>query len=229
VLDDGEWSVVLLSLRVALASMALLAVPGIAVAWLLARRDFPGKTLVDALVHLPLVLPPVVTGYLLLLLLGRNQPFGAWLYGWSGIALAFTWKGAVVAAAAMAFPLMVRPARLAFALVDPGLEQAAATLGASPWRVFLGVSLPLALPGVAAGLVLAFARSLGEFGATITLAGDIPGESRTLPVAIWTLTQVPGGDARALRLVAVALVISLAALLAAELIDRRLARRLRGA
>ena len=224
-LDGDEWAVVRLSLEVATLSTALLAVPGIALGWLLARREFHGKALVDALVHLPLVLPPVVTGYLLLLLLGRHQPFGAWLYAWTGVAVAFTWKGAVVAAAVMAFPLMVRPARVAFALVDPGLEQAAATLGAAPWRVFLGIAVPLAAPGILAGLVLSFARSLGEFGATITLAGDIPGESRTLSVAIYALSQSPDGDAAALRLVAMSLVISVAALLGAELLDRRLSRR----
>ncbi len=215
-----EWSILGLSLQVALGSLALLAVPGIALGWLLARREFPGKTLLDALVHLPLVLPPVVTGYLLLLLLGRRGPIGGWLHD-LGIDIAFTWKGAAIAAAAMSLPLLVRAVRLAIEMTDRRLEDAARTLGASPLRVALTITLPLAVPGIIAGLVLAFARSLGEFGATITLAGNIPGESRTLPVAIYSATQTPDGDAAAMRLVVISLVLSLFALAGSEWLNRR--------
>ncbi len=224
-LSDAEWSVLWLSCRVSLGALALLAIPGIAMGWLLARRDFWGKSALDALVHLPLVLPPVVTGYLLLLLLGRHGLLGSWLYD-LGVRIAFDWKGAVVAAAAMSFPLLVRAVRLAIELADPKLEEAARTLGAGPLRVLLTITLPLAAPGILAGLVLAFARSLGEFGATITLAGNIPGESQTLPMAIYTFTQVPDGDASAMRLVWVALGLSLLALAGSELLARSLSRRL---
>ena len=218
-LSAEEWSILWLSLQVAGTSLLLL-VPGIALGWLLSHRRFPGKTLLDVLVHLPLVLPPVVTGYLLLLLFGRRGVVGAWLHD-LGVDIAFTWKGAALAAAVMALPLLVRAVRLGFDLTDRRLEDAARTLGASPWRVFLTVTLPLAAPALVAGLVLAFARSLGEFGATITLAGNIPGESRTLPVAIWGLTQTPDGDAPAMRLVVVSLVLSLVALAGSEWLHRR--------
>ena len=219
-LSAEEWSILLLSVQVAGASLALLLVPGIALGWLLSRCAFPGKTLLDVLVHLPLVLPPVVTGYLLLLLCGRRGPLGAWLHA-IGLDLAFTWKGAALAAAVMSLPLLVRSVRLGFDLADRRLEDAARTLGATPWRVFITVTVPLAAPALLAGLVLAFARSLGEFGATITLAGNIPGESRTLPVAIWSLTQTPDGDGPALRLVAVSLALSLVALGGSEWLHRR--------
>ena len=219
-LSAEEWSILWLSVQVAGASLLLLIVPGIALGWVLARCSFPGKTLLDVLVHLPLVLPPVVTGYLLLLLLGRRGALGAWLHD-LGIGIAFTWKGAVLAAAVMALPLLVRSVRLGLDLADRRLEAAARTLGATPWRVFLSVTLPLAAPAILAGLVLAFARSLGEFGATITLAGNIPGETNTLPVAIWSLTQTPDGDAPAMRLVIISLVLSLLALAGSEWLHRR--------
>jgi molybdate transport system permease protein len=223
-LSAAEWTAVVLSLEVGALATIVVAPPGIALGWLLARRDFPGKILVDALVHLPLVLTPVVVGYLLLLAFGRRSPVGAWLAE-HGVAIAFAFPGAVLAAAVVALPLMVRSVRTAVSLVDPGLEQAAATLGAGPWRRFATITLPLAMPGVIAGLVLAFARSLGEFGATITLAGSIPGETRTLPIAIYGATQVPDGDAEAMRLTIVSVVISMAALVASEAIDRHLRRR----
>ena len=215
----------LLSLRVSLVSVAAMVVPGVACAWLLARKRFWGRTALDVLVHLPLVLPPVVVGYLLLIALGRNGWIGRPLHEWLGLELAFTWKGAALASAVMGFPLLVRAARLSIGAVDPKIEQAAATLGAGPWRIFATVTLPLALPGVAAGVVLAFARSLGEFGATITFAGNIAGQTRTLPVAIFTSSQVPGGDAEAIRLIVVSLVVSAVALGAAELLARRVAAR----
>jgi molybdate transport system permease protein len=224
-LTADEASILLLSLQVALASIALLLVPGVLLGWLLARRHFPGKALLDVLVHLPLVLPPVVTGYLLLLLFGRKGLLGAPLEDWFGLRIAFTWKGAAIAAAIMAFPLMVRAVRLAIELTDRQVEEAARTLGAGPWRVLLTVTLPLAAPGILAGLVLAFARSLGEFGATITLAGNIPGESRTLPVAIYAYAQVPDGDAPLQRLVLISVFVSVLALLGSEWLSRRLARR----
>lgn len=222
-----ELSALWLSLKVSVWCVALIAVPGLVTGWLLARVRFPGKALVDGLVHLPLVLPPVVPGYLLLLLLGRNGPVGRWLDASWGVTLAFTWQGAVVASAVMAFPLMVRAVRLAMALVDPRLEDAARTLGAGPLRVWLTVTVPLALPGVLAGLVLAFARSLGEFGATVTFAGNVAGETRTLPLAIYTYTQMPGGDGPALRLVVISILLALAALWASEWGARRAERRLR--
>lgn len=219
-LSAEEWSIVWLSMQVAGTSLAILLIPGIALGWVLSRCRFPGKTLLDVLVHLPLVLPPVVTGYLLLLLFGRRGVFGAWLHD-LGITIAFTWKGAALAAAVMALPLLVRSVRLGFDLADRRLEDAARTLGARPWQVFLTITLPLAAPALIAGLVLAFARSLGEFGATITLAGNIPDESRTLPVAIWSLTQTPDGEAPALRLVLISLVLSLIALAGSEWLHRR--------
>lgn len=225
-LTAEEWSALLLSLRVSIWSVAFTLLPGIACAWLLARKKFPGKGLVDALIHLPLVLPPVVVGYLLLLSLGRRGWVGSWLYDHWGIEVAFTWKAAAIASAVMGFPLLVRAIRLAIELVDVRIEQAARTLGSGPWRVFLTITLPMSLPGVLAGVVLAFARSLGEFGATITFAGNIEGVTRTLPVAIFTYTQAPGGDAPAMRLVAISIVLSLAALIASELLARRIGRRI---
>ncbi|MBK8184472.1 MAG: molybdate ABC transporter permease subunit [Candidatus Competibacteraceae bacterium] len=221
-----ELTALWLSLKIGLWCTALIAVPGIMTGWLLARVRFPGKALVDGLVHLPLVLPPVVPGYLLLLLLGRNGPIGRWLFDTWGVTLAFTWQGAVVASAIMAFPLMVRAVRLAVALVEPRLEDAARTLGAGPLRVWLTITVPLALPGILTGLVLAFARSLGEFGATVTFVGNVAGETRTLPLAIYTYTQIPGGDGPALRLVVLSILLALAALWASELGARRVERRL---
>ncbi len=221
-----ELTALWLSLKIGLWCTALIAVPGIVIGWLLARIRFPGKALVDGLVHLPLVLPPVVPGYLLLLLLGRQGPIGRWLYETWGIALAFTWQGAVVASALMAFPLMVRAVRLAVTLVEPRLEEAARTLGAGPLRVWLTVTVPLSLPGILTGLVLAFARSLGEFGATVTFVGNVAEETRTLPLAIYTYTQIPGGDGPALRLVVISILLALAALWISELGARRVERML---
>ena len=227
-LTDLEWEAIGLSLRVAALSVAGSLPLGIAVAWLLARRNFPGKSLVDGLVHVPLVVPPVVVGYGLLVLFGRRGPVGGWLYDHLGITLIFTWKGAALAAAVMAFPLMVRAIRLSLEAVDRGLEAAARTLGAKPFDVFLSVTLPLALPGVLVGVMLAFARSLGEFGATIVFVGNIPGQTRTLPIAIYTLTQQPDGDLAALRLSIISLALALAALVASEVLARRIDRRIRG-
>jgi molybdate transport system permease protein len=221
ILAPNEVEIVLLSLRVAAVSVALSLPLAIACAYLLARRDFMGKTLVDALVHLPLVLPPVVVGFALLALLGRRGPVGAWLYDWFGVTLAFRWTGAAVACAVMGFPLMVRAMRLSFASVDRRLETAARSLGASPWRVFATISLPLAWPGIVTGMLLSFARGLGEFGATITFVSNIPGQTQTLPLAIYTATQVPGGESDAARLSMVAVVLSIAALMASEWLARR--------
>ncbi|QIE43759.1 molybdate ABC transporter permease subunit [Meridianimarinicoccus aquatilis] len=228
-LGPEEWQAVALSLRVALWATGLSLPFGIAVAWVLARRDFPGKQILNGLVHLPLIMPPVVTGYLLLLTFGTQGPVGAALQDWFGIVLAFRWTGAALAAAVMAFPLMVRAIRLSIEAVDPKLEQAAGTLGASgPW-VFLTVTLPLILPGVLAGAVLAFAKAMGEFGATITFVSNIPGETRTLPTAIYTFLQVPGGESAALRLVVISVIIAMGALLLSEGLATRMARRISGA
>jgi len=227
-LTPAEWEAIRLSVRVATVA-ALASLPaGIAVAYLLARGRFPGRALVDAFVHLPLVMPPVVTGYLLLLAFGRRGPIGAWLEGTFGIVLAFNWTGAALAAAIMGFPLMVRAIRLSLEAIDRRLEAAASTLGAGRILVFLTVTLPLMLPGIFAGLVLSFARALGEFGATITFVGNIPGVTRTIPTAIYTYTQVPGGDIPALRLTAIAVAISFVALLFSEAIARRATRRVLG-
>jgi molybdate transport system permease protein len=215
-----EIEILALSLKVALCALAGSLPPAIAIAWVLARRDFPGKTLFDAVVHLPLVLPPVVVGFALLVLFGRNGPIGKVLDP-LGIVFAFRWTGAALAAAIMGFPLLVRAVRLAFESVDPRLERAARTLGSGPWRVFFTVTLPLAVPGVVTGALLAFARCLGEFGATITFVSNIPGETQTLPLAIYTATQVPGGDAQALRLAVFSVAISLGALALSEWLVRR--------
>ncbi len=215
-----------LSLRVAVLSASASLPFGLLVAWLLARREFYGKGLLNGLVHLPLVLPPVVVGYLLLVLLGRNGPLGAWLYETFGVTLAFTWEGAALAAAVMAFPLMVRAMRLSLEAVDRRLEAAARTLGAGPVEVFTTVTLPLMAPGILAGVILAFARSLGEFGATITFVSNIPGETRTLPIALFSVIQSPGGEAPALRLAVIAVILALASLAASEALARRLQRRL---
>jgi molybdate transport system permease protein len=225
-ITDAEWSAIWLSLRVATWCVALAAGPGIAIGWLLARKQFIGKPIIDALVHLPLVIPPVAVGFILLLLLGRRGLIGNWLHEAFGIDIAFTMSAAVIASAVMGFPLLVRSVRLGIELVDRRIEVAAATLGASPARVFFTVTLPLALPGVVSGLVLSFARSLGEFGATITFAGNIVGRTQTLPSAIYNYTQVPGGDGPAMRLAAVSLVICFLALLVSEWMSRRLARRM---
>ena len=223
-----EWEAVRLSLKVAGWAVLCSLPVGVALAWLLARVEFPGKILIDALIHLPLVIPPVVTGYLLLVLMGRKGALGAWLYDHLGISLAFNWKGAVLASVVMAMPLMVRAVRLSFDGVDRGLEAAAGTLGAGPARVFFTVTLPLILPGVITGAILAFARSLGEFGATITFVSNIPGETRTIPIAIYSLTQVPGGDKQALNLCLVSTGIALASLVLSDYLARRASARLRG-
>ena len=228
-LSPQEWTAVALSLRVAVVS-TLVALPfGIAIATLLARKSFWGKSLLDAVVYLPLVLPPVVTGYLLLITFGRQAPVGAFLADHFGIVFSFRWTGAALACGIMAFPLMVRAIRLSIEAIDRRLEDAAATLGANRGWLFLTVTLPLALPGIIAGMMLAFARALGEFGATITFVSNIPGETQTISAAIYTLTQVPGGDAAALSLVIVAVIISLAALIASEWLARRAFARLHGA
>ena len=228
-LSPTEWQAVALSVQVSFWATVVSLPLGIWVAWLLARREFPGKQVLNGLVHLPLILPPVVTGYLLLLTFGRRGYVGQFLDQWFGIVLAFRWTGAVLAAAVMAFPLMVRAIRLAFEAVDPKLEQAAGTLGASPAWVFLTVTLPLILPGVLAGSVLAFAKAMGEFGATITFVSNIPGQTQTLPSAIYAFLQVPGGDGQAFRLVLVAIAVAMGALIASEWIARRVARRIGGA
>lgn len=220
-LSAEEWTAVTLSLRVAaVATLASLPL-GVLVALVLARGRFPGKTLVDGLVHLPLVLPPVVTGYVLLVLFGRRGPIGAFLHDWFGITLSFRWTGAALAAAVMGFPLMVRAIRLAIEAIDRRLEQAAGTLGAPPLAVVATVTLPLALPGILAGAVLSFAKALGEFGATITFVSNIPGETQTIPAAIYNFTQMPGGDLGALRLSLVAVAIALGALVVSEWLARR--------
>jgi len=225
-LSAAEWQVVGLSLKVSLWA-TLCSLPfGIAAAVALARGRFVGKSLLNVLVHLPLVLPPVVTGYILLLTFGRRGALGGFLHEHLDIVLAFRWTGAALAAAIMAFPLMVRAIRLAVEAVDPKLEQAAATLGASPVLVFFTVTLPLILPGVIAGTVLAFAKAMGEFGATITFVSNIPGETRTIPSAIYAFLQVPGGEDSALRLVIVSVIVAVGALLASELLARRVAGRI---
>ncbi|MBU2549644.1 MAG: molybdate ABC transporter permease subunit [Proteobacteria bacterium] len=223
-----ETEAIVLSLKVAgwavIAGLPL----GIFLAWVLSRLNFPGKTLLDALVHLPLVLPPVVTGYLLLVLLGRRGVIGAWLFDRLGISLAFNWKGAVLAALVMSLPLMVRAVRLSFDSVDQGLEAAAGTLGAGPWRSFFTITLPLTVPGILTGSILAFARGLGEFGATITLVSNIPGQTRTIPIAIYSLTQMPGGEAPAMKLCLIAAAISFVSLVLSELLTRKAARVIKG-
>jgi molybdate transport system permease protein len=227
-LTPEEWEAIHLSLRVASVAMIGSLPFGIVMAWLLARVSFPGRAIVDGIVHLPLVMPPVVTGYLLLLAFGRRGPIGQFLESAFGIVLAFNWTGAALAAAIMGFPLLVRAIRLSIEAIDPGLESAASTLGANRFLVFLSITLPLMLPGILAGAVLAFARALGEFGATITFVGNIPGVTQTIPTAIYTYTQVPGGETAALRLTIIAIVIAFAALLASDALSRRVARRMLG-
>ncbi|MFL1464312.1 molybdate ABC transporter permease subunit [Roseococcus sp. DSY-14] len=224
ILQPEEWQAVRLSLEVATRSVALSLAPAVAVAWLLARRRFPGRALLDALVHLPLVVPPVVVGWGLLMLLGIRGPIGAPLHAWFGVRLVFTTEGAALATAVMSFPLIVRAVRLGLEGVDRGLEQAAATLGAGRLDRFVTVTLPLMSPGILAGAVTAFAAGLGEFGAVITFASNIPGETQTLPLAIYSATQTPGGEAVAARLAAVSFTLAVAGLLLAEVIARRMGR-----
>ena len=226
-LTPFEIGAIQLSLKVAgLALLGCLPM-GLLAAWVLARCDFYGKSLLNGFIHLPLVLPPVVVGYLLLVLFGKQGALGRWLWETFEVTIAFSWKGAAVAAGIMAFPLMVRSIRLSLELVDTGLEDAARTLGASPKWVFITITLPLILPGLLTGTILTFARSLGEFGATITFVSNIPGETQTLPLALYRLTQAPDGDLGALRLVVISVVISLAALIASEALSRRINNRLR--
>lgn len=224
-LSAEEWTAIELSLRVALVATLASLPLGVLTAYLLARGRFWGKSLLNGLVHLPLILPPVVTGYILLILFGRRGPIGAFLDQTFGIVLSFRWTGAALACAVMGFPLMVRSIRLSIEAVDQKLEEAAGTLGASPFFVFLTVTLPLILPGVIAGMILAFAKAMGEFGATITFVSNIPGETQTLSAAIYTFTQVPGGDAGALHLTLIAIALSMAALLASEWLARVVAKR----
>jgi len=223
-----EIEALLLSLRVGVVSVIASLPFGLACAWLLARYEFRGKALVDSVVHLPLVLPPVAIGFALLILFGRNGVIGAALYEWLGVTFAFNWKGAALASAVVAFPLMVRAMRLSLEAVDHHLEAAARTLGAGRWRCALTITLPLMAPGILTGAILAFARSVGEFGATITFVSNVPGQTRTLPIALYTLTQVPGGDEAAWRLAILSVILALAALVLSEAIARRVGRRIKG-
>ncbi|MEJ8563129.1 molybdate ABC transporter permease subunit [Yoonia sp. GPGPB17] len=227
-LGPAEWTAILLSLRVAcVATLAALPI-AVWIAYVLARKTFPGRQLLNGLVHLPLVMPPVVTGYLLLVLFGQQGPLGGFLYQTFGITFAFRWTGAALAAAIMAFPLMVRAIRLGFEAVDPGLEDAAATLGASRWRIWRTVTLPLVVPGVLAGAILGFAKALGEFGATITFVAAIPGQTQTIPTAIYGLLQVPGSEPAIVGLVIVSVILAMGALLMSEWLARRMSKRLGG-
>jgi molybdate transport system permease protein len=223
-----EWEALGLSLRVSFLAVAVSLPAGIGAAWILSRCRFPGKGVVDGLIHLPLVLPPVVTGYLLLVFLGRKGIIGGFLYNTFGITLAFTWKGAAVAAAVMAFPLLVRAVRLSADAVDPGLEDAARTLGAGRLRIFFTITLPLMVPGIITGTILAFARSLGEFGATITFVSNIRGETQTLPLALYSLTQVPDGEAGALRLCIISVTLAMTALVLSEWMAKRFDTLMKG-
>lgn len=225
-LSPDEWNAVGLSVKVAAVAMVASLPVAIAVALLLARREFWGKSLLNGVVHLPLVLPPVVTGYVLLLTFGRRGLVGSFLADAFGLVFTFRWTGAALACAVMGFPLMVRAIRLSVEAVDMRLEDAASTLGANPLWVFLTVTLPLTLPGIIAGMILSFAKAMGEFGATITFVSNIPGETQTLPTAIYAYTQVPGGDPQALRLTAISVMISLAALMASEVLARRAGQRI---
>ncbi|MCF6368003.1 molybdate ABC transporter permease subunit [Rhizobium halophilum] len=224
VLSDEEWVAVRLSVKVAAVAMLCSLPLGILVAYILARGRFWGKSILNGIVHLPLILPPVVTGFLLLVTFGRRGAVGAFLYDWFGISFSFRWTGAALACAIMGFPLMVRSIRLSIEAIDQKLEEAAGTLGAGPLWIFLSVTLPLALPGIVAGMILSFAKAMGEFGATITFVSNIPGETQTLASAIYTFTQIPGGDAGAMRLTLVAVAISFAALLGSEAVGRILSR-----
>lgn len=227
-LTPEEWTAIRLSLWIASVATIVAMPVGIAVAWVLARKNFWGKSLLDGIVHLPLVLPPVVTGYLLLISFGRRGVIGSFLYDYFGIVFSFRWTGAALACGIMGFPLMVRAMRLSIETIDRRLEAAASTLGAHPLRVFTSVTLPLAMPGIIAGMVLCFAKALGEFGATITFVSNIPGETQTISAAIYTYTNIPGGDAAAGRLVLIAIVLSLAALIVSEWFARRAGLRYHG-
>jgi molybdate transport system permease protein len=227
-ITPDEWTAIELSLRIAVVATLVSTPIGIAVAWLLARRDFWGKALLDAVIHLPLVLPPVVTGYLLLLNFGRRGPIGEFLDKYFGLVFSFRWTGAALACGVMSFPLLVRPMRLSIEAIDRRLEQAAGTLGAAPWQVFVTITLPLALPGILAGMIMGFAKALGEFGATITFVSNIPGETQTISSAIYSLIQTPLGDSAALRLVIISAALAIGALVASELFARHALRRVHG-
>ena len=220
-LSSIEMEALRLSLQVALWAIGVSLPLGIAMAWVLVRKTFPGRILLDGIVHLPLIVPPVVVGYLLLVIMGRRGLVGAWLWDTFQISIAFSWQGAAVAAGVMAFPLLVRSIRQELEAVDPKLEQAACTLGARPFVVFVTVTLPLIVPGILTGTILAFARCLGEFGATITFVSNIPGETRTLPLALYTAVQSPGGEGAALRLVMISVALALGALITSEYLTRR--------
>lgn len=225
-LSPAEWQAIRLSLKVSLWSVGVSLPVGFVLAYVLARFTFPFKSLVNGLIYLPLVLPPVVTGYLLLILFGRHGPLGIFLKDWFGISIAFRWTGAAVAAAIMGLPLMVRAMRLSIEAVDRRFEQAARTLGAPPYWAFLTITIPLSLPGILAGAILSFAKSFGEFGATITFVSNIPGETQTLPVAIYSFLQVPGGEAAAMRLAIFSIVVSLIAVIGSEWATDRLQKRM---
>ncbi|UXI03917.1 molybdate ABC transporter permease subunit [Photobacterium sp. TY1-4] len=228
-LSDYEWQALLLSLKVSGVAVMVSLPFGIGFAWLLARRQFFGKAFLDGVLHLPLVLPPVVIGYLLLIVLGRQGVVGQWLYHWFGITFSFSWRGAALAVAVVAFPLMVRSIRLALESVDTKLEQAARTLGAGPLKVFLTITLPLTLPGIFTGTILAFARALGEFGATITFVSNIPGETQTIPLAMYSFIETPGAESEAARLCVIAIGIALISLLVSEWLARLARNRLEAA
>lgn len=227
-LSEYEWQAVFLSLKVSSLAVVCSLPLGILMAWILVRCRFPGKSLLDSIIHLPLVLPPVVIGYLLLVVMGRRGVVGEWLYHWFGFSFSFSWHGAVLASAVVAFPLMVRAIRMSLEAVDTKLELAARTLGASPWRVFFTITLPLSVPGIIVGIVLAFARSLGEFGATITFVSNIPGETRTIPLAMYTLIETPGAEGAAARLCVLAIILSLASLMISDWLAKRSRTRLGG-
>lgn len=220
-LTEPEWQALLLSARVATWATIACLIPGVACGWLLARREFWGKSVVEAMVYLPMVLPPVVPGYLLLVLFGANGSLGGWLGEHLDIHIAFTWKGAALASAVIAFPLMVQAVRLSIKLIDQRLESAARTLGASPWRVFWTITLPLSLPGLLAGCIITFSRALGEFGATITFVGNIAGETRTLPLAIYTAMHQVDSENHIMRLIAICIALSFFSLLFSNFITRR--------
>lgn len=225
-LSDYEIAALLLSLKVSCSAVFASLPFGILCAWLLARVEFPGKSLFDSLIHLPLVLPPVVIGYLLLVTMGRQGTIGHWLYQWFGISFSFSWRGAALAAAVVSFPLMVRAIRQSFEAVDIRLEQAARTLGANKWRVFVTITLPLTLPGIISGIIIAFARSLGEFGSTITFVSNIPGETRTIPLAMFSFIETPGAEYQAMRLCIVSVIIALLSLIASQYLTKKAQRRI---
>ncbi|WP_217532417.1 molybdate ABC transporter permease subunit [Vibrio metschnikovii] len=225
-LSDYEWLALQLSLKVATYTIVWLLPIGLILAWVLARKTFIGKGLLDSLIHLPLVLPPIVVGYLLLITMGKQGVIGRWLETWLGVSFSFSWRGAVLACLVISLPLMVRAIRLSIEMVDPRLEQAARTLGASPLKVFFTITLPLTLPGIITGTMLSFARSLGEFGATISFVSNIPGETQTLPLAMFNFLETPGSEMEAARLCLISIVIALVSLFFSEWLNRRMRRRL---